>query len=56
LRQTAEPQGYAIMQSGPRGFLGHADAWGNPPQSYKLMRGLKQRWDTADILNRGEFI
>jgi hypothetical protein len=56
LRQTAGPQGYAIMQSGPRTFLRQVNAWGEPPPYYNLMRNLKQRWDPANILNRYEFI
>ncbi len=56
LRQAAGPGGYAIMAAGPRPLLRQVDAWGGPPPAHDLMRGLKRRWDLADILNRGEFI
>lgn len=56
MRRVAGPEGYAIMEAGPREFLRRTDAWGSPRSAHNLMRGLKLRWDPANVLNRNEFI
>ena len=56
LRQATEPDGYAIMAAGARSLVSQINVWGAPRSTHNLMQRLKLRWDTADILNRGEFI
>ena len=48
--------GHATWLAGPRAWLPQVEAWGAPRQVTPYMRGLKERWDPANILNRGEFV
>jgi D-lactate dehydrogenase (cytochrome) len=56
MRRLTGPQGYALMEAGPRQLLGQIDAWGDSRSAHHLMRALKLRWDPADVLNRNEWI
>jgi glycolate oxidase subunit GlcD len=57
LRQPAlAPGGYAVAMNMPGAWKGKLDPWGYRPEALDLMRGLKARWDPANILNPGGFI
>ncbi len=56
LRAVAVPLGgYAVMERGPRLWLGQIDAWGAPRSAAQIMQKLKSIWDPSGILNPGEF-
>lgn len=57
LRQPALALGgYAIVMQMPAEWRGAIDPWGYRPDALDLMRKLKEKWDSAGILNPGEFI
>jgi glycolate oxidase subunit GlcD len=49
-------EGYAVVLDMPEDWQGRMDRWGYRPEAIELMRGLKQRWDSAGILNGDGFI
>ncbi len=55
LREAArQHNGYACtpLHAGASDF----DSWGHQPASLDLMRAIKQRWDSAGLLNPGAFV
>jgi glycolate oxidase FAD binding subunit len=50
----AQIGGYAVVEAAPE--ESGLDLWGPPPESFALMRRLKQQWDPAGILNRGRYL
>ena len=49
-------EGYAVALDMPQAWRGMLDPWGYRPAALDLMRGLKARWDPANILNPGAFV
>lgn len=51
LRQSAlTMNGYGIVMTMPEKWMNEIDWWGYRPECFDLMRGLKERWDPANIL------
>lgn len=48
--------GYAVVMTMPEEWNGSIDRWGYVPQALDVMLRLKERWDSAGILNPGVFI
>lgn len=48
--------GYAAVEYAPAPFNSTLDLWGPAPDTLLLMRTLKQKWDSHNILNRGRYL
>jgi glycolate oxidase FAD binding subunit len=48
--------GTLVVQHMPDEWRGQIDAWGTPPPAFKLMRALKDRFDSQCRLNPGRFV
>jgi glycolate oxidase FAD binding subunit len=48
--------GYVVVEYAPSPLHATLDIWGPPPATLALMRGLKQQWDPAGILNPGRYL
>jgi glycolate oxidase subunit GlcD len=49
-------EGYAVVITRPCCLAGKIAKWGYQPEGLDLMRALKVRWDTQNILNPGIFV
>lgn len=56
MARAAAAGGSAVLESAPLPVRRLLDVWGPPRPEWKLMRGLKERFDPGRILNPGRFI
>ena len=57
VRAAAEASaGSAVVMAAPQEVVAALGAWGTPPPTLELMRGLKRAFDPQGILNPGRFV